>query len=460
MLHSNNAIINVLKFIIYLYPISFIFGNLIINIFTLLTITLGLISFHKKILDFKDKKIIIIISLFFLILILSTLFQVLNNGYYPDSIKSLAYLRFFILLLIIKTMVSTGLLNLNYFLFSCLIFSGFVSLDILIQFIFGQNLLGNQPIIFSGDTKYFSGLFNKELIAGGYILMFSSLGIFGLPFIAKNLKKITLLFIFLISFLIFFSSLILAGNRMPTLMFIFFIILLSVIINKKQYKYHFLSFSFVILVAGFLAISQTENLKNRYLSFFVKSVPNPVKLVNELKKNYPELEQYKDSEKPFHALKQYNNENYKLHHFYSGHFSLYLTSIDLFLDDPIYGKGIKTYRNNCIKKVYLPNRVCESHPHNFILEILNDVGVLGLFFIIFPVSILIINLYREYLLGDRRLNDISNWVYIAIVLVLIIQFFPFKSSGSFFSTFNSTYTFLVLGISLGLNEIRFKNIKK
>ena len=33
-------------------------------------------------------------------------------------------------------------------------------------------------------------------------------------------------------------------------------------------------------------------------------------------------------------------------------------------------------------KVYLPNRVCESHPHNFILEILNDT-VFGLFLFLY-----------------------------------------------------------------------------
>ena len=69
-------------------------------------------------------------------------------------------------------------------------------------------------------------------------------------------------------------------------------------------------------------------------------------------------------------------------------------------------------------------------------------------------------MYRDYLLGDKRNNLISNWVYIAIIIAIAVQFFPFRSSGSFFSTFNSAYTFLILGISLGLNELRFKRINK
>ena len=44
-------------------------------------------------------------------------------------------------------------------------------------------------------------------------------------------------------------------------------------------------------------------------------------------------------------------------------------------DKPIIGGGIKSFRNNCINIIHLPNRVCENHPHNFILEILNDTGI-------------------------------------------------------------------------------------
>ena len=130
-----------------------------------------------------------------------------------------------------------------------------------------------------------------------------------------------------------------------------------------------------------------------------------------------------------------------------------LTSLDLFIDDPIIGKGIKSFRNNCNNKVYLPNRVCESHPHNFILEILNDTGIIGLMTILIPVLILLINLYKDYLLGEVRRNNISNWIYLSIIMSLLTYFFPFKSTGSFFTTFNSTYIFLIIGFSLGLNEI-------
>ena len=184
-------------------------------------------------------------------------------------------------------------------------------------------------------------------------------------------------------------------------------------------------------------------------------------MVKQLQNDYPELEKFKDSGKLFDNLPiEKSEKNYELIPFYTGHSIIYLTSLDLFFDAPIIGKGIKSFRNNCIQKVYLPNRICESHPHNFILEILNDSGIVGLILILTPILLLLINLYKEYLLGDNRKNNISNWIYLAIILCLIIHLFPFKSTGSFFSTFNSSYLFLILGFSLGLNEIKFKNTNK
>ena len=46
--------------------------------------------------------------------------------------------------------------------------------------------------------------------------------------------------------------------------------------------------------------------------------------------------------------------------FHTGHSFIYLTSLDLFIDDPIIGKGIKSFRNNCNNKVYLPEEFVKT----------------------------------------------------------------------------------------------------
>ena len=79
--------------------------------------------------------------------------------------------------------------------------------------------------------------------------------------------------------------------------------------------------------------------------------------------------------------------------------------------------------------------------------------------IISSILILLIKVYKDYLKGNERKNNISDWAYLAVILSVIIQFFPFKSAGSFFSTFNSSYTFLILGFLIGLNELRYNKDK-
>ena len=132
----------------------------------------------------------------------------------------------------------------------------------------------------------------------------------------------------------------------------------------------------------------------------------------------------------------------------------------MFIDKPFLGGGIKSFRNNCVNIIHLPNRVCENHPHNFILEILNDTGLIGFTLIFFFVLYLLINNYRDYRLEDSEKFKVSNWIYLAIIISIVMHFFPIKSSGSFFSTFNSSFVFLILGISLGLNDLKYKKRSK
>ena len=104
-----------LKYLIYVFPLSFIIGNLAINISIVLIIILSIFPLNKEIFYFNNSKIFYLVSLFFLCLILSTFFQLYSSGYYSDWIKSLTFLRYFFLLLIIKTVIYKKILNINFF---------------------------------------------------------------------------------------------------------------------------------------------------------------------------------------------------------------------------------------------------------------------------------------------------------------------------------------------------------
>ena len=68
--------------------------------------------------------------------------------------------------------------------------------------------------------------------------------------------------------------------------------------------------------------------------------------------------------------------------FHTGHIAIYLTSIDLFIDDPIIGKGIKSFRNSCSNKfIYQIEFVKVTHIIYF--RNINDTGIIGLMTILF-----------------------------------------------------------------------------
>ena len=89
-------------------------------------------------------------------------------------------------------MITKKIINLNYFLISCFLITSFVSIDIFLQFFFGKNIIGNLPLVFfkiKHTMIYYTGYFGKELIAGGFLLMFLTLGIFAIPILLKNQKN-------------------------------------------------------------------------------------------------------------------------------------------------------------------------------------------------------------------------------------------------------------------------------
>ena len=87
-------------------------------------------------------------------------------------------------------------------------------------------------------------------------------------------------------------------------------------------------------------------------------------------------------------------------------------------------------------------RACSTHPHSYVVEFLSENGIVGfLFFIIFLFIICSkIIKSRKYLKND--------YIAIGIGSLIVAIVFPFKPSGSFFSTFNASILFYLLGFFL------------
>ena len=129
------------------------------------------------------------------------------------------------------------------------------------------------------------------------------------------------------------------------------------------------------------------------------------------------------------------NGEFKL--FSEMHQSHYVSALKMFRDKPIMGHGIKSFRKVC--KNYEVNKwSCTTHPHNYYIQFLAELGLLGfLFLLIFYLFILykIINIYKA---KDSQIKFINLLIYSSF----LINFFPFMPTGNFFNNFNSIMLYM------------------
>ena len=90
---------------------------------------------------------------------------------------------------------------------------------------------------------------------------------------------------------------------------------------------------------------------------------------------------------------------------------------------------------NCPKVFYN----CTTHPHNYYLEILADLGIFGLILVMLVFFLLV-----------KKAIFSTNYYIGPFIYVFISEIFPLKSTGSFFTTANATFIFLYLAIIAGI----------
>ena len=131
----------------------------------------------------------------------------------------------------------------------------------------------------------------------------------------------------------------------------------------------------------------------------------------------------------------------------SEHGMLFMTALDTWRVNVIFGNGIKSFRVDCIElRDHKENRLCSNHPHNYYLEILTETGIVGFIFV--TISVLIFFVFILKNLRFFRENNIENFILLSAVISLILEMFPFRSTGSLFTTNNATYLILILSIIL------------
>jgi len=112
----------------------------------------------------------------------------------------------------------------------------------------------------------------------------------------------------------------------------------------------------------------------------------------------------------------------------------FFLAYNIFIDNIVFGVGQKTFRVECQKyintlKYYNPQLpTCSTHPHNTIIEIASELGLIGILIFFFIMYLVIFKLIRKNKHKDFNL-------ILGPILFMISQTLLPLPSGSFFTNY-------------------------
>jgi O-antigen ligase len=296
----------------------------------------------------------------------------------------------------------------------------FLSFDIFIQHVYGQDLFGYTP----WHDRY-AGIFNDEAIAGSYIQKFAFISIPIIIFFKQlNLSKKVLITLIISALGL---GILMSTDRMPFLIYIIQIIILIFIAKKNKFLY---LINLIIILFLFLLIFENNKIINKRYEFLY-SIKNLV-ITNAVTKDM----QINNS-----TLKDFNNSNNYFHIFYTGY--------EIWKKNPIIGTGVKSFNISCSEASKTNNKLlCAPHAHNLYLEILINTGIAGIFILI----IYIFNILKEV---KNILSKKNNTIYLYLLIIFVAELFPLRSYGSIFQTVNGSMFWYLLALT---SIIKFQKI--
>lgn len=468
----NNLVDNFFYFIFIFIPLAFVLGPAPLNI-CLFFSSLGLFfnSYKHENWSWTKSKIFITFLFFNLYILISYWVINFDNISYKEIYKIIGYSRFiFVAFFIVLIFQKIDEKKRKFFIDFNVILICLILLDILIQKIFGKDFFGFQGgMCFGNNFTYFdldllkeikvqnstycqrfAGPFDQEFIAGSYIFFIGTI-FFALKFLKNTFEFKNHLYFFLFLVLCFVIILI-TGDRSPFLSFLFALFIFF-ILDKNTRKY-FLRLSLIFMTVGIITIFTNIHVYERYVSVgkALLNINQQTQEINKKDKTQDTILKNKiklDDEIKFsNKLKQnFYDTTWGAH---------YLTAVEMFKEKPFFGHGYKSFRSKCkkydyINSKYVKNR-CSTHPHNYILQLFAETGILGVLFF----SLFIFSVFKMITNYDKIKNQA---LFVFLISVLLSFLFPFKPGGSLFSSMNSFIMFYILGwvlYSSNYNDIRIE----
>ena len=406
-------------------PLTYIVGIAITEIFFFLLIIWFLFQKKKKQI-FLDKKFLFVLS-FSLYVALVALLKIEHQDLLYSSIF---YFRFALLTIIVAYVYEKFYYLRNNNILRNIVFLCFLTIifDSFFQFFTGYNLLG-----FKIHPFRVSSFFGKELILGGFMLKLLPLVIWYLIYSDFDFKKNSLFATLFFS--LFICVIYISGERTAIGLMLMLVFIIPFFIKnlRKIFVSSFSTLIIFVLITSFLDIGKS-NIANRV---FLKTFNDFTNNINSTIKN-------KESDKiENNNLILSKKKNFKI--FSKDHHGHYVLALDLFKKNYTLGVGPKGFRSYCRKIDYDSKiGICSTHPHNTLIQILAELGIIGLFFYLFTFLFILKSIINLQDIKNIKLND--KYCIIIASLSIFVNLFPFLPSGNFFNNWISIINFYSLGL--------------
>lgn len=416
-----HSLLFISSLLLILLPAALISGPFLPDLFITLIALFFFILYNQD----KDKEFLVSKTLFFRLFIIFFIYLVIGS-IFSDSImlslkSSVTYIRFGIFSIAIIYIFKNNKKFVKFFYLTLLVTLIILLFDGYFQFFTGKNTFGYTSI----RPDRLGGLFFDELILGSYISKMLPI-LITFAFLNKEIihRHYIILLIILSYGLVFLS-----GERSAFLTTTLYLVMITpFLIGIKKTTTLFILITTIFI----LLISTNKNIKSRYVDqMLIHVIGHPKAKV-----------------------------------FMPDHIGIFTSAIDIFKKNVFIGGGVKTFRVNCkntvnkklmeLKTDYPNITFCNTHPHNYYLQLLAETGLIGFLFVLAIFIRLFFNYLKQisFLISNKK---IVNKSYICILAGLIIAIWPLATTGNFFNNWICSNLFLTIGIYLYVSSNEIKN---
>ena len=396
-----------------LFPIFLVSGPFLPD-FTIAIFTIIFIFYLDKIFLKKIHKVINlkILTFFFSFFILLNINSAIINFNYFSLKSTIPHFRFYIFFIFLGYFFIKDEIFLKKYLLVNLIICILLIFDGLTQYIFGYNTVGLKM----HDPVRITSFFLEEKIYGSFLIR--HLPFVLLYFVLFKPKKFQNSLFVITS--IFGVMIFLSGERTAFFMFLLFIFIIFFTLENKRAFFFKFTITFVVFVG--LSLILNFNAFDRMLKKSISQI--------------------------------YIKDEKKINFFSPIHEAHAISAIRMFKNRPYFGHGVKSFRTLCNDKKFVFNEnSCSTHPHNFYIQFLAELGIVGFLFLVVFYLYILFKTFKKIFFDDRSQKNLG---LILCYSHILISLFPLMPTGNFFNNYLSILIFMPLSFIFYLENYKKK----